>query len=80
MSILALLTTVVGVTVTIIDGITACCIQLSKKNLKIGDCCSDTKKETGMGEYGSVVSGSLVPRSLVSFSLFRVHDVTNDAK
>ena len=67
MGVLALLTTLVGVTVTIIDSITACCIQLHKHELSIGDCCSDTKKETGMGEYGSVISGSLVPGPCLAF-------------
>ena len=50
MSILALLSTLIGATVTIIDGIIDCCIQLTNHKLNIRDCCSDTKKEKGMGE------------------------------
>ena len=49
------MTTLIGATVTISDSISACCIQLRKHELNIGGCCSDTKKEKGMGEYGSVV-------------------------
>ena len=55
MGVLAVGTTLVRATVTIIDGISACCIQLSKRKLNIGRCWSDTKKEDGMGEYGSIV-------------------------
>ena len=50
MGVLAVGATLVGATVTIIDGISACCIQLSKRKLNIGSCWSDTKKEDGMGE------------------------------
>ena len=49
------MTTLVVAIVTIIDGITDCCIQFKKHKLNIGGCCSDTKKEDGMGKYGSVV-------------------------
>ena len=49
------MTTLVGATVTIFDGISDCCIQLSKHKLSIGDCCSDKQEEIGMGEYCSVV-------------------------
>ena len=55
MGILALVVAPGGATVTIIDSISACCIQLRKHKLNIRGCCSDTKKEPGMGEYGSVV-------------------------
>ena len=56
MGILALLFALVGATVTIIDGITDCLIKLRNRHkLNIRGCCSDTKKEPGMGEYGSVV-------------------------
>ena len=49
------MTILIGATVTISDSITDCCIQLRKLQLNTGGCCSDTKKEDGMGEYGSVV-------------------------
>ena len=52
---LAMGATLVDATVTIIDAISACCIQLNKDKPNTGGCCSDTKKEDGMGEYGSVV-------------------------
>lgn len=54
MGALALVTTLIGAIVTIIDGITDCCIQLSKLKLKIGACRYDTKKEDGMGECSVV--------------------------
>ena len=62
-SILALVT-LIGATIAIVDGISGCCIQLSKLKLNIGSCCSDTNEDPGMGEYGSVV---LVIVVLVSF-------------
>ena len=55
LGVLALVTILVGATVTIFDGITDCCIQLNKCNLNIGDCCSEKQKEESMGEYSSVV-------------------------
>ena len=64
LSILALVT-LIGATVAIIDGISVCSIQLSKLKLNIGGCCSDTNKDPGMGEYGSVV---LVIVVLVSYT------------
>ena len=54
MGVLALVTILVGATVTIFDGISDCCIQLNKRDLNIGDCCSREQEEEGRGEYCSV--------------------------